>query len=252
MGSSRLPGKVMMDLCGKPVLWHVVNRVSRAKLINRVMVATSTNKEDDIIEDLCRSLNIVVFRGDSANVLSRYYNCAKKSIDEGDKIDFIVRITADCPVIDPVLIDEVIQLAIDEKLDYASNVHPLSYPDGLDVEVFTFDALSIAYHNAELPSEKEHVTPYIIKNSNFKQGNVKNPLNISRMRWTLDYKEDYEVIKLIYQYLYPKNKHFLMEDILQLLKEKPELAQLNSHISGNDGYQKSLLDDKKFLEARKQ
>lgn len=250
MGSSRLPGKVMMDLCGKPVIWHVVNRVSRSKLINQVIVATSLNNEDAVIEDFCMRSNIPVFRGDFANVLSRYYYCAKKIIDEGNAIQYIVRITADCPVIDPVVIDKVIQLALDEKLEYASNVHPLSYPDGLDVEVFTFNALSTAYHNAFLPSEKEHVTLYIIKNKNLKQGNVKNPQDISRMRWTLDHKEDYGLIKSIYQSLYPKNPLFLMEEILLLFKEKPELAHINAHIPSNEGYQKSIIEDTKFLEEK--
>ncbi len=252
MGSSRLPGKVMMDLCGKPVIWHVFSRVSQSKLIDRVILATTTNTEDDVVEKFCNRSGIPVFRGDANNVLSRYYMCAKQILDEGNDIEYIIRITADCPVIDPLIIDKVVQLALDEKFDYASNVHPLSYPDGLDVEAFTFSALSTAYQNAQLPSEKEHVTPYIIKTTSFRQGNVKNPQNIFNLRWTLDHKEDYELIKIIYEDLYPQYPNFLMDDILMLFKKKPELADINTHIPSNEGYQKSLLEDKKFMEAKKQ
>ena len=252
MGSSRLPGKVMMNLCGKPVIWHVFSRVSESKLIDRVILATTTNKEDDGVEEFCKRSGIPVFRGDANNVLSRYYMCARQILDEGNDIEYIVRITADCPVIDPLIIDKVVQLALDEKLDYASNVHPISYPDGLDVEVFTFSALSMAYQNAQLPSEKEHVTPYIIKTTSFKQGNVKNSLDKSNLRWTLDHKEDYDLITIIYEDLYPHNPHFRMEDILMLFKKQPELAEINAHIPSNEGYQKSLLEDKKFQEAKRQ
>jgi spore coat polysaccharide biosynthesis protein SpsF len=253
MGSTRLPGKVMMDLCGNPVLWHVVKRVSASNRLNWVVVATSTAKEDNIIENFCNRTNIMVFRGDATNVLSRYYECAKYLIGKGHNIQYIVRITADCPLIDPAIIDKVIHLAVSEKLDFASNVHPITYPDGLDVEVFTFEALSEAYHNATLPSEKEHVTPYIIKNPHFRQGNVKNTVDISgyqNLRWTLDYDADYFFIKLVYKYLYPHSycgRCFLMEDVLQLMKEKPELLLINTHIPANEGYQKSLQEDEKFL-----
>lgn len=256
MGSTRFPGKVMKDLCGKPVLWHVVNRVSYAKLINQFVVATTTNKEDDVIAEFCKSKKINVFRGSSEDVLSRYCNCAKSICGEGGG-HYIVRITADCPLIDPVEIDKVIQLAIDRHLDYASNTHPITYPDGLDTEIFTVKALSDAHQNAKLPSEREHVTPYIINNPCTRQGNIVCPKdfsNLPQMRWTLDYETDYTFIKAIYQELYRKENGkgcFLMDDILQLLKEKPELMGINSHIPANEGYTKSLEEDKKFLERKR-
>lgn len=256
MGSSRLPGKVMLDLCGKPVLWHVQDRVSRAGTIDKIVIATSKEHDDDTIENFCKYYNIPFFRGDEQDVLKRYYGAVTMLKKAGCDIDFIVRITADCPLIDPEVIDQTVSHAVQGKFDYVTTSNPPSFPDGVDVEVFTPRALEIASKNAKLPSEREHVTQYIIKHKQFRKSNVKNPRDLSKLRWSLDEKEDYKFMQIVYAELYRKSrvvsmKKFSMKKILTLLEKKPELTRINAHILINEGYQKSLLEDKKILEEIK-
>ncbi len=250
MGSTRFKGKVMHDLCGKPILWHVWKRVSQAKQIDSIVIATSDRKDDDIIENFCKTYNLLFFRGDEQDVLLRYYDTVKMLLNSGFSIEYIVRITADCPLIDPNVIDRTVSHALEGEFDYVTTSNPPSFPDGIDVEIFTTDALEIAHINAQLPSEREHVTQYIIKNPDFTHSNVKNSSDLSSMRWSLDQKEDYEFIQKIYAELYRNSKIFLMDEILALLQQKPNLMKINTHIPINEGYQKSLIDDKKFLEAK--
>lgn len=241
MGSTRLSGKVMLEISGKPVLWHVINRVSKSKLIDGLVVATTANREDDTIEKFCNQISVTVFRGSEDDVLDRYYQCARKL-----NIENIVRITADCPLHDPAVIDLVIERYRQGNYDYVSNIDPPTYPDGIDVEVFSFRALDSAWRNASLVSEREHVTPYIRKHGDlFKISNVKNNEDLSSYRWTLDQAEDFEFIQKIYKKFDESNiDEFYTQDIIGLLEKNPELTGINSAIARNEGYAKSVNKDK--------
>ncbi|MFA4823706.1 MAG: glycosyltransferase family protein [Methanoregula sp.] len=240
MGSTRLPGKVIKDISGKPVLWHVIHRVQHASLPDAILVATTTNPEDDVIESLCHEWNILVFRGDANDVLRRYCDSVEFLEKTFGNIDSIVRITADCPLIDPQVIDMAVALMHSGSYDYVSNTDPPTFPDGLDVEVIARDILFAAHEKATLLSEREHVTPFIRKDPFVRKTNIRNPTDLSALRWTLDNPEDYAFIKQIYLCLYNPSGIFLMTDILNLLAQKPELEKINSHIKRNEGYEKSL------------
>ena len=239
MGSTRLPGKVLLNLEDKTVLEHVVNRVRFSKHVDDVVVATTISKDDLRIVELCANLGISVYCGSEDDVLDRYYQAAKLF-----KADNIVRITSDCPVIDPKIIDDVITAHLKNNADYTSNTFKETYPDGQDVEVFTFAALRAAWKSAKLASEREHVTPYIRSNPNiFKYASLEYTEDISQKRWTLDNAEDLEFLRLVYKYLYSKNSLFGMDDILALISEKPEIETINQHIIRNEGYLKSQRED---------
>jgi len=239
LGSTRLPGKVLLNLEGRTVLEHVIGRVRSSKLVNDVIVATTINKEDLEIVKLCASLGISVYCGSVDDVLDRYYQTARLF-----KTDHIVRITSDCPMIDPKIIDEVVKLHLSEKADYTSNTLKETFPDGQDTEIFTFNALKEAWNNANLASEREHVTPYIRKNPSFKHVNLEYNEDLSQKRWTLDNPEDYEFIKIIYENLYTKNPFFGMKEILKFTNENPEIEKINNSINRNEGYLKSLKEEK--------
>lgn len=241
--SSRLPQKVLKDILGKPMLLHQIDRINKSKLIDKLVVATSNDISDDIMEKRLTGSNIDVFRGSLDDVLDRYYQCALKY-----NPDYIVRITGDCPLIDWNIIDMVVKKHINEGNDYTSNALEPTYPDGLDVEVMNFTVLKKAWVNAKLPSEREHVTPYIYKNRNlFKIGCFKNIENLSELRWTVDELEDFKFVKTIYELLYNDNKYFTIDDILKVLKENPEVGQINSQFKRNEGYLKSIMIDEKII-----
>jgi spore coat polysaccharide biosynthesis protein SpsF (cytidylyltransferase family) len=240
MGSTRLPKKAMLHILGKPVLWHVVNRVSKARLIDGLIVATTINSEDDIIVEFCKSNNILVFRGSENDVLNRYYQCAKKY-----NIKDIVRITADCPLHDPNVIDVVIREYLRGNYDYACNTIEYSFPDGFDVEVFSVIALENAWKNAKLTSEREHVTPYIRKNEKFRKKNVFSNKKYPLYRCSLDHPEDYEFIKRIYEGI--GIEMFYIDDVINYLREHQELLKINQHIKMNEGYLKSLREDDRYI-----
>jgi len=240
ISSTRLPEKVLKIIEGKTVLEHVINRVRAAKNIDDMVVATTVKKEDLEIVKLCASLGISVFCGSEDDVLDRYYQTAKLF-----KAGHIVRITSDCPLIDPQIIEEVIELYFQKKADYASNTMPETFPDGLDTEVFSYKTLKKAWKNAKLSSEREHVTPYIRKYPNiFKIVNLKCEYNLNDKRWTLDEPEDFKFIKIIYKNLYLEDSLFGMIKILDFLKKNPEIGELNKNIIRNEGYLKSLEKDK--------
>jgi len=240
LDSSRFPKKALSQLIDKPMIIHVIDRAKQSKHIDQLVVATSTRKIDDPIIDVVSKQGISVFRGSADDVLDRYYKAAKKY-----HADIIVRITGDCPLIDPVIIDKVIQCYIDGKYDYVSNTIDQTYPDGLDTEVFSYKALEKTWKEAKLLSEREHVTPYIVNHpEKFKLINVRNDVDLSHMRWTVDYEKDLEYVKEIYGRLYKKDSIFLMDDILQLLEKNPELNKINIGITRNEGYLRSLDKDK--------
>jgi spore coat polysaccharide biosynthesis protein SpsF len=231
MSSTRLPGKVLKKLPwdGKvTVLEQVVRRLKRSKKLNEVIIATTVEREDDEIVKICKKKDIKWFRGSKENVLSRFYFAAHKN-----KFDIIVRITSDCPCIDPGVVDLIIEKHIKAKADYTSNCLVRSYPHGLDAEVFNFNALEEAYNSAKNNYEKEHVTPYIENNPRkFKHLNVKLPqkLCVPDIRITLDTEEDYALLCAVFDYLYSQNEYFNVYDILNLFKEKPWLKLINKRI----------------------
>jgi spore coat polysaccharide biosynthesis protein SpsF (cytidylyltransferase family) len=237
--STRLPNKVLMKLGHKTVLENVISRVKKSNLISDIVVATTLKNEDIKIVNICSKNNIKVFCGEENNVLSRFYQLSKIL-----KAKNIVRITSDCPVIDPNIIDLVIQKYKENNVDYVSNTLTPTFPDGLDVEVFSFYSLEKAFFESTLLSDREHVTPYIYRNKDlFKSINITNSNNLSYMRWTLDNIEDFNFLEKIYIKLYNKKKLFLMNDILKLLEKEPYLININKHIERNQGYKKSLNED---------
>lgn len=238
-GSTRLPKKVLMDLAGKTVLEHVINRVTACRLVDSVLVATTVEAEDDDIVKLCKKNNTAFFRGSVEDVLDRFYQAGKISSAE-----HIIRITADCPMMDPDVINSVAELHLKEKSDYTTNTLKLTYPDGEDVEIFTFSTLEKTWKNASLKSEREHVTSYMRKNpAVFKLSNLENSENLSDKRWTLDEEKDYKFISAIYAGIYKKNSLFGMSEIITYLKSHPEIEHINKHIGRNEGYTKSLKND---------
>lgn len=230
-GSTRLPGKVLKVLKGRTVLNHVIERVKQASHVNEIIVATTNLKEDDAIVLEAEKAGVKYFRGDESDVLSRYYHAAKQ---EG--YDIVVRITSDCPLIDPELIDALIKMFLQEKnIDYMSNVgcsiSDRTYPRGLDIEVFTFDTLAKAFEAAKMQSEREHVTPYIYNHPEyFNTRFVKHSVDYSHYRWTLDTEDDWKLIQIIYERLYKSSHDFYFHDLLELFLKEPHLADINSYI----------------------
>lgn len=224
MDSSRLPGKSMMKLNKKPVLYHVLNQVKNCKKIDKIIVATTNKKEDNKICDFVRSMKIVCFRGKSLDVLDRYYSCAKKY-----SLSTIVRITADNPLIDPIIIDSMIERFNRNRCDIATNSVPRTFPYGTEVEVFSFKALETIWKKTLDSIDREHVTSYFYRNpKNFKILNVTNKQDLSNYRWTLDEKADFNLIEQLVLKI-PKDP-ILMEDILKILKNNPKLIKLNKMI----------------------
>ena len=238
--STRFPKKVLADVLGKPMIAHLIERVKKSKLIDQLVLATTTRKIDDPITDVAKENKINIFRGNFEDVLDRYYKAAKKY-----QADIVVRITGDCPLIDPHIVDQVIQYFLENKYDYVTNTLEPTYPDGLDVEVFSFKALEIAWKEAQLLSEREHVTPYIVNHpEKFRISNVRNTADLSNLRWTVDRKEDLEFVKEIFKRLYKEKTMFHMQDILELLQKYPDLKEINAGIQRNEGYLSSLKKDK--------
>lgn len=236
MSSSRLPGKVLADIHGKPMIGRVIERVRAAQTLDQIVVATTTGQEDDPLATLCSQIDVPVFRGSQADVLDRYYQAARQFNGE-----VIVRLTGDCPLIDPNVIDEVVRAFHNQNYDYVSNTLKVTYPDGLDTEVFSFAALHRAWQDARLTSEREHVTPYIYKHPElFRLGNVLNETDLSHLRWTVDELADLELVRTLYALL-PVN--FRMQDVVSLLQAQPDLIQINAGIGRNEGYAKSLRED---------
>ena len=238
MSSTRLPGKVLKLLAGKPVLEHVVRRVQQSNYVNKVVVATSIDESDNLIENWSKENNIDCYRGSLNDVLDRFYQVAKLY-----KAKDILRITADCPAIDYTILDEVIERHQQGDYDYYGLKG--DFPDGLDCTVISYNALSKAWMNAKLDSEREHVGPYIEKHPElFKLGGYEKFKNLSHLRWTLDESNDYDFLKIIFDELYKINNYFGHELILDLLKQKPSLNMINNQIIRNEGYLNSIKNDK--------
>lgn len=231
-GSSRLPDKIFLDLQGKPVIYHIVDRLLPSKKINKIVIATTKKKLDDKLEDWALKNNISLFRGDENNVLSRYYKAAIKF-----KADIVVRVTADDPLKDYKLIDIAIEKLIDQKIDFVCNNNPVSFPEGLDVEVFTFETLMKCYERSSTDYQKEHVTQYIHQNKDeFKFLNLTNNQNMSHFRWTLDTIEDYYFLSKIYKSLYNENKFFSTADVYNFINKNQKILEINNQIKRSQQY----------------
>lgn len=236
IGSSRLSAKILKTLYDKSLLEHIVERIKASRKINTIVIATTLADSDDIVCEISRKIGVNFFRGSEDNVLDRFFHAARTY-----QADIVVRCTADDPFKDPVIIDKAIELLLEGKYDYCSNTIEPTYPEGLDIEVFTMSVLEQAYHEARLNSEKEHVTPYIWKNPQlFKIHNFKNDMDLSALRWTIDYENDHTFAKEIYKRLYPTKKIFLMNDILDILAKEPAIGKINNNITRNEGYKKSI------------
>lgn len=239
MSSSRLPGKVLLPLAGKPVLSHVIERLRSCKSLDDLVVATSIEREDDVIEQFCNANRIHCFRGSLNDVLDRYYQAATYF-----KADIIVRITADCPLIDPIVVDAVVGGFLVGNFDAYSLTG--DFPDGLDCQVFAYSAIEQAWREATLPSEREHVGPYIEKShpEYFKIGGLEKFPGLSHHRWTLDESRDYVFLQAVFERLYKEGACFGTSEILALMERDPKLMQINNEIIRNEGYIKSLQAEK--------
>ena len=240
MTSTRLPGKILADIVGRPLLQYVVSRARQARMLDIVVVATTDRPSDDPTEQCCRGMDVPCFRGSETDVLDRYYRAAERF-----PADAIVRLTADCPLLDPRVIDKVVTFFHEGTYDYVCNTMPPTYPDGLDTEVFRRESLNQAWREARLQSEREHVTPYIWKHSElFRLGNVANDTDHSKLRWTVDEPADLEFVRRVYAH-FGTSTQFGMTEILDLLKARPEIQAVNAGFERNEGYLKSLEEDKK-------
>ena len=232
-GYTRFPYKVFADGNGKPLSWHGVNRLTYAKTINKIVIATTTNEKDDQIEAWCKENNVACFRGSEDDVLNRYY-----SASVANPSDVVVRITADDPFKEPAVIDAVVNKLINEGYDHVTNNFPPSWPEGLDCEAFTFTALEESEKTTHDSFEREHVTQYIYHNPDkFKIGNVASPTNLSSLRWTIDKEVDYEMVKAVYAHRDPANTGILLlDEILEILDKYPEIKQINSSVERSAMY----------------
>ena len=213
----------MMVISGEPVLWHVVHRLKRSKRIQKIIVATTDLPEDRKIVRWAQKENVPYFIGDEEDVLDRYYQTAVKY-----GVDVIVRVTSDCPLIDPGIVDSTIDFFLNNQLDFANNNDKKTYPLGMDVEVFSLEALKKAWMKAKKPFEREHVSPFIRNHpKEFKTGSVRYHRDVSYLRLTVDYEEDLKLVRIIYHRLYEKKKNFCLDDILKLFEREPELAKIN-------------------------
>ena len=238
MGSTRLPDKTLMDIEGKPLLWHLIERVKRTKTVDEIVIATTENPRDARIVDFARDHGVRVFRGSENDVLDRFYRVAKKV-----KADTVVRVTPDCPMISPRVIDKVVREYLKGGHSYVTNTLQLTYPDGYDVEVFSFRALEKAWKECKDPADREHVTPYMRNSGRFTTLNVlsEDPVDPSKYKWSVDRPEDLEFVRNVFSHLYKKRRFFTYKDIKSLLSKKPDIRRNSSGIIPNEGYYKSIL-----------
>ena len=239
MGSTRLPGKVMMKVDKtNTILSYLISQLKNSKKIDKIIIATTDLQEDEVIVNHAKILKTNLFRGNAVYVLDRYYQCAKKFSSK-----IIVRITADNPLIDPNIVDDIIKQFVKNSSDYITNANPRTYPYGTEVEVFSFQALEKASNNAKKPSEREHVTPYFHNNKNkFKISAMKYSENISHLRWTVDRENDLKFVRKIVSRI--KKRPILMTDIIKLISQDPAITSINNTNIPNNEYLKSLENDK--------
>ncbi len=241
MGSSRLPGKIVQLVAGRPMLWHIVDRLRHAPGVTKVVVASTTAEADAPVHALCAELGVPSFAGSELDVLDRFYRAA-----EAHGADPILRITADCPFVDPELVGRVLALYETGAYHYtaaatgcvAFYTHGWKYPDGLDVECFSFAALATAHREATVRSDREHVTPYLYRTKRFHVGLVPAAGDWGALRWTVDHAADLDLVRRVYDALYRPDHPFGMRDILEHVTKHPELSRLNESFIGHEGYAK--------------
>ena len=240
VGSTRLPGKVLLPLAGAPALQRMIERLSSSRRVDRIVVATSISGGDDAVADLCGRIGVACGRGPELDVLSRFAAVADTSAADAD---LLVRLTGDCPLVAPDVVDAVIVAAVEGGFDYVSNTEPPTWPDGLDVEVMTRDALIMGHRAAVVPSDREHVTPWLRRELRSLTTAAPSSVDLSRLRWTLDEPEDYVLIAAIYAALHDDATTFTTADVLGYLQSRPELGRINEKFGRNEGYRRSLLAD---------
>src|SRR5262245_10534985 len=221
MGSTRFPNKVMRPVCGTPMIGLLLERLQHARSIDEIIVATSVDPRNDTLEQYVRQLGYQVYRGSENDVLDRYFNAAKSA-----QADVVVRATGDCPLIDPGLVDDVIGFFESRGVDYASNVDPPTYPDGLDIEVFSFTVLEEAWLSANEPRQREHVTPFIREGNRFTRANYANTADESGERWTVDEPEDFEIITRVFEHFHPR-RDFRWTEVAALRRSHPDWFMTN-------------------------
>ena len=233
VGSSRLPNKVFADLCGRPLLWHIINRLRRSQYLDRIIITTTTHRSDDLVVEWAIKNDILYFRGSEKDVLLRYYDAAKSY-----QVSSIVRITADDPFKDPKIMDTVIELFFKESVDVACNNYPPTFPEGLDIEVFSFEALKKANNEALGEFEREHVTQYFYKHPKlFSIINHSNTDDLSFYRWTIDEQDDLDMAREVYSKLYNSGELFYMKDIIELINNNQYIASINSNVKRSSLYE---------------
>lgn len=226
MTSTRLPGKILLPVLGKPLLAYQLERLRRAKRVDEIVVATTLNASDDPIVTLCRELGVSVYRGDELDVLDRYYQAAK-----AHAADVVVRVTSDCPLIDPAIVDQVIAAYLASDHDYIANTRERTFPRGMDTEVFSLRALTEAWQEGRLPYEREHVTPFLYQHpERYAIGNVASGRDLGQHRWTVDTAEDFDLIARLLGALYPVKPEFTLDDILAQFALHPDWMRINQHI----------------------
>ena len=237
MGSTRLPGKMLMQLAGRPIVLQVCERVALINGIDKVVVATTTEEKDDLLVRHCLQNGISVFRGSPDDVLDRYYQAAKQ-----ESADVVMRVTGDCPFLDPVESEKVLKLFLDnEGCDYATNVDPPFLPDGLDTEVISFRALQRSWQMAKNVPDREHVTLFIRHHPDlFSVKSLKGNIDLSSNRWTIDEGRDYEFLNAVAKRLAEKDQFGYLNEILALLDEDPDISKINRDIRRNEGLERSL------------
>jgi spore coat polysaccharide biosynthesis protein SpsF len=240
IGSRRFPKKVLAKIENKPMIWYVIERIKGIRGIKQVVLVTTKNSQDKILLKIAKDCNIMSFKGKTCDVLDRYYKCAIEF-----DADPIIRITGDCPLIDSKIIEKMLNFYMKHDYEYLSNIYPPTFPDGLDVEIFSFKTLEKLIKKAKLVSEKEHVTSYIRNHpKEFKIFNYENTINLSRFRWTIDERKDLTFVRTIYKKMRPKVV-FSMQSVMKIISKDPNITKINSDISRNEGYLKSLKTDKK-------
>ncbi|OCX54727.1 acylneuraminate cytidylyltransferase [Mucilaginibacter sp. PPCGB 2223] len=241
MSSTRLPGKVLKPILGKSLLSRMIERLQMIRHQATIIIATSDAEQDDIIETEANAIGVPCFRGSLSNCLDRHYQAGKKY-----NADVVIKIPSDCPLIDPRIIDQVLDFYLQHtgEYDFVNNLHPATWPDGNDVEIMTMACIEKAWKEASRPLELEHTTPYIWENPDkFRIANISWPAGLDYSmshRFTIDYPEDYEFINRVYEELYPAKHDFSCDDILKLLDEKPEIYQINAGYAGVNWYRNHL------------
>tara|TARA_B100000767_G_scaffold108865_1_gene104337 strand:+ start:12232 stop:13002 length:771 start_codon:yes stop_codon:yes gene_type:complete len=245
MGSTRLPGKALKTHKKISPLDILISRLEKIEDISKIIIATTKQPKDDIFKEFCKKKKIELFRGDSDNVLKRYYFAAKKFESEN-----IIRLTSDCPFVDTFTLKKMMKIQTKKKYDYLANTYPLpcSYPDGSDIEIFTIKTLTKTFKSAFLPSEKEHVTKYMWSSKKFNTSQLKLKKSLSKYRYTIDIKEDFKLFSFIID-SFPKKKFLTvdMNEIINLIKNNPSKVFYQKNLKRNFGWQKSLKRDKKYL-----